>query len=29
MLKVALVGCGQIADAHLEQIGRARHTEVD
>src|SRR5271157_415253 len=28
MLKVALVGCGQIADAHLEQIGRARHAEL-
>ena len=28
MVKVALVGCGQIADAHLEQIRRVRSAEL-
>ena len=28
MVKVALVGCGQIADAHLEQIRRVKSAEL-
>src|SRR6185436_17396158 len=28
MLKVAIVGCGKIADSHASQIGRIRGTEL-